>query len=241
MLGPAREEPRDSEKRPTSDVESEHLAALSAAIRVGIDDIEAGNFDDVDDPAVWVEGVAKTVTTQSVAWVTTYLIRVSAAAISTRYHQLMARSMSSTELSNLRRAAGLSQRELAARSGVPQPNIAAYESGRRKPAADTIDRLDAALRVVDVARLRAARDSILRAAEERRLSDVRVFGSVARGTAGPGSDVDLLVHPAADASVFDLAGFMAEVHELLGVEVDVVSDRGTGPVVERIRAEAVPL
>lgn len=89
--------------------------------------------------------------------------------------------------------------------------------------------------------LRTQRESILRAADARGLQDVRVFGSVARGTAGSGSDVDLLVHPGAGASVFDLASFMAEVEELLGAEVDAVSDRGTGPAMDRIRAEAVPL
>lgn len=67
MLGPLREERRVSDKRPTNDVESEQLTALIAAIQVGIDDIEAVNYDDVDDPAVWVEEIAKTVTTQSVA------------------------------------------------------------------------------------------------------------------------------------------------------------------------------
>ncbi len=56
-----------SEKRQTSDVESDHLAALTAAIQVGIDDIDAGNYDDVVDPTVWVEEIATTVTTQSVA------------------------------------------------------------------------------------------------------------------------------------------------------------------------------
>jgi hypothetical protein len=34
---------------------------------------------------------------------------------------------------------------------------------------------------------------------------------------------------------------MAEVEELLGVDVNVVSDRGFGPLMERIRAEAVAL
>lgn len=144
-------------------------------------------------------------------------------------------------LRELRRDAGISQRALAARSGVPQPNIAAYESGRRRPTPETSARLLAALKVPDFARLRSARDDILRAAERRRLSDVRVFGSVARGDAVVGSDVDLLVHPASDASLFDLAGFMAEVEDLLGVTVDVVSDRGTGPAMQRIRAEAVAL
>ena len=90
-------------------------------------------------------------------------------------------------------------------------------------------------------RLRAMRAPILEAAQGRRLSDVRVFGSVARAQEGPASDVDLLVHPAPDASVFDLAGFTDEVEQLLGVAVDVVSDRGSGAVMDRIRAEAVPL
>jgi predicted nucleotidyltransferase len=137
--------------------------------------------------------------------------------------------------------AGLTQRELAARAGVPQPNIAAYESGRRVPAAATAQRLEHALRLHTVSRLRSMKAQIVGAAERRKLSDVRVFGSIARADAGSESDLDLLVHPAPDASVFDLAGFMADIEELLGVDVDVVSDRGTGPVMDRIRAEAVPL
>lgn len=137
--------------------------------------------------------------------------------------------------------AGLSQRALAVRAGVPQPNIAAYESGRRIPSAGTLDRLAAVLDAPTFDRIRDARAAIITAAHARRLSDVRVFGSVARGQAGAESDVDLLVHPAADASMFDLAGFMVELEQLLGVKVDVVSDRGSGPVMDRIRAEAVPL
>lgn len=137
--------------------------------------------------------------------------------------------------------AGLSQRKLALRSGVPQPNIAAYETGRRAPAIETLQRLDGALSIPTFERLRATRESIIRAAEGRRLGDVRVFGSVARGEADADSDVDLLVHPDPEATIFDLAGFMDEVAELLGVGVDVVSDRGRGPTMDRIRAEAVPL
>jgi hypothetical protein len=135
----------------------------------------------------------------------------------------------------------MSQRALAARSGVPQPNIAAYESGRRVPSPGTLDRLTAVLNAPTFERVLAQRESIIRAAEGRRLSNVRVFGSVARGEAGAVSDVDLLVHPAPEASLFDLAGFMSEVEELLGVGVDVVSDRGTGRVMDRIRSEAVSL
>ena len=40
-----------------------------------------------------------------------------------------------------RRSAGLTQRQLAERSGVPQPTIARIESGKQMPRADTLDRL----------------------------------------------------------------------------------------------------
>jgi predicted nucleotidyltransferase len=140
-----------------------------------------------------------------------------------------------------RTRAGLSQRALAVRSGIPQPNIAAYEAGRRAPSAETRDRLSRALRTPTLAALRAERSAIQAAAERALLDDVRVFGSVARGEADEHSDVDLLVHPRPGASLIELAAFKAEVEELLGVEVDVVSDRGTSPVMLEILREAVPL
>jgi predicted nucleotidyltransferase len=95
--------------------------------------------------------------------------------------------------------------------------------------------------VIDVIeKLRASREAVLAAAQARGLTDVRIFGSAARGEPGETSDVDLLVHPGASSSVFELAGFMAEVEEIFGARVDVLSDRGRGPVMERVRAEAVP-
>ncbi|MGO1543733.1 MAG: nucleotidyltransferase family protein [Gulosibacter sp.] len=97
------------------------------------------------------------------------------------------------------------------------------------------------LRVPSLQRLRASRNAILEVANRRHLSNIRVFGSVARGTAAAGSDIDLLVHPKPNASVFDLAGFMAEIEELLGTPVDVVSDRGSSPALQRIQAEAISL
>ena len=78
-------------------------------------------------------------------------------------------------------------------------------------------------------------------AQARGLRNVRVFGSVARGDATVSSDLDLLVRPGAETSIFDLSGFMDETQELLGLKVDVVSDRGPGPRMDQIRAEAVPL
>ena len=61
-------------------------------------------------------------------------------------------------------------------------------------------------------------------------SNPRLFGSVARGDAAEGSDIDLLVelHPAADGNpilrVAGIAGIAEELSTLLGMHVDVVTD-----------------
>ena len=55
------------QQRAAADSESEQLAALRAAIQIGIDDIEADKYEDVDDTHTWVQEIADTVTTKSVA------------------------------------------------------------------------------------------------------------------------------------------------------------------------------
>ena len=50
-----------------ADAKSEQLAALRAAIQIGIDDIEVGKYEDVDDTHAWVHEIAETVTTPFVA------------------------------------------------------------------------------------------------------------------------------------------------------------------------------
>ncbi len=50
-------------------------------------------------------------------------------------------------LRSARRAAGLTQAQLAELSGIPRPNIAAYESARRRPLVTTADTLLAAVGV----------------------------------------------------------------------------------------------
>ncbi len=54
--------------------------------------------------------------------------------------------------------------------------------------------------------LRMRREAILQLASRHGASEVRVFGSVARGDAGEGSDVDFLVDMGADRSLLDLGG-----------------------------------
>ena len=83
---------------------------------------------------------------------------------------------------------------------------------------------------------------ILRLAGQHGVSNVRVFGSAARGDAGPSSDVDLLVRMDTGRSFLDLVGFGQDVEDLLGCRVDVVAEGGLSPyLADRIYAEAVPL
>jgi uncharacterized protein len=90
--------------------------------------------------------------------------------------------------------------------------------------------------------LRQHREAILAVASRRGVRAVRVFGSVSRGEATSSSDVDFLVEVEPGRSLLDLGGFVADVEDLLGCRVDVVSDRGLRPRFrERVTREAVAL
>jgi predicted nucleotidyltransferase len=90
--------------------------------------------------------------------------------------------------------------------------------------------------------LRSRRKEILLLAERYKAEDVRIFGSVARGDASETSDVDLLVHFRAGASLFDLIGLQQDTSDLIHTKVDVVSDEGLSPyLARRILSEAVAL
>ncbi|MTH70109.1 hypothetical protein GJ743_17200 [Agromyces bracchium] len=83
---------------------------------------------------------------------------------------------------------------------------------------------------------------IERLARANRIRSVQVFGSVARGDETEDSDVDLLVDPDPDASLFDLAQFELDLESLLDRAVDVVSRRSLDPKRDRaVLAEAVDL
>ena len=86
------------------------------------------------------------------------------------------------------------------------------------------------------------RDAILRLAVRHGASNVRVFGSVARGDADRQSDVDFLVEMASGRSLMDLGGLLTDLEELLGRRVDVVTEAGLrGRIRERVLQEALPL
>jgi uncharacterized protein len=95
--------------------------------------------------------------------------------------------------------------------------------------------------VLTIEALRRRRTEILGVARTSRAHRVAVFGSVARGEARPGSDLDLLVDFEPGASPLDHVGLFQDLEELLGVGVDVVTRSGLKPRDDHIRAEAVDL
>lgn len=93
-----------------------------------------------------------------------------------------------------------------------------------------------------LADVRYLRRQILEIANRYGVYNIRVFGSVARGTEADDSDVDLLVSVEEGRSLLDLGGFQMSVQELIGCKVDVVSEAGVRERIrERILNEAQPV
>ncbi len=79
-------------------------------------------------------------------------------------------------------------------------------------------------------------------AREFGASNLRLFGSVARGTATSKSDLDLLVRFDRRATLLTVIGFQQALEEKLARKVDVVEDNGLSPfLAERILSEAVAI
>jgi uncharacterized protein len=93
--------------------------------------------------------------------------------------------------------------------------------------------------------LRARRDEILRIAAAHGASNVRVFGSVARGEADSRSDVDVLVDVSTDSEGFAYFGRLEDLRRaltnLLGRDVDVIDSAALRQMRERVLHEAVPV
>ena len=90
--------------------------------------------------------------------------------------------------------------------------------------------------------LQAKRQEILEIAAKHGAFNVRIFGSVARGEADEKSDVDILVDAGPEISAWFPAGLIIDLKELLGCEVDVVTERGLrSRIKDRVLKEARPL
>ncbi|MEO8972738.1 MAG: nucleotidyltransferase family protein [Ktedonobacteraceae bacterium] len=90
--------------------------------------------------------------------------------------------------------------------------------------------------------LHTRRDDILRTAKNYGAYNVRVFGSVARGEADTRSDIDLLVDMEKGRSLFDLGGLLVDLQDMLGCDVDIVTEQGLRERIrERVLKEAIAL
>ena len=90
--------------------------------------------------------------------------------------------------------------------------------------------------------LQDKRGDILRLAAKHGASNVRVFGSVARGDADFTSDIDLLVTLEPGQSLLDHVALWRDLEALLGRKVDVVTEGGLkARLRDRVLREAVPV
>ncbi|MFH1717779.1 MAG: nucleotidyltransferase family protein [Planctomycetota bacterium] len=86
------------------------------------------------------------------------------------------------------------------------------------------------------------KDQVVALAARHGASNVRVFGSVANGTANQDSDIDFLVDLEQGRSLFDLGGLLMDLQELFGRKVDVVTENGLHWYIkDRVLREARPI
>jgi predicted nucleotidyltransferase/DNA-binding XRE family transcriptional regulator len=164
-------------------------------------------------------------------------------------------------LREARRRSGLTQVELASRAGVTQSVISAYESGRRQPALPTLAALVRAAGLDLAIAVRRPRDPtraltgpVGRIVRQRRrelvevgashgATNLRVFGSVARGSDRPDSDVDLLADLPASLGLLGLGRLQQDLESVLGgTRVDLIPEQDLKPDVRRrVEGESVAL
>ncbi len=133
--------------------------------------------------------------------------------------------------------------------------VSEYEAGRREPALPTLAKLiagtgyeltlglqqvDPSLRGLPDSRLgrrvRRHRQALIAASTAAGASNLRVFGSVARGEDTADSDVDLLVDLPPGTGLFALLGLEEKLERILKVHVDLATPAGLKP---RVRADAL--
>ena len=163
-------------------------------------------------------------------------------------------------LRNARTKSGMSQLEVARRSGIAQSVISDYERGKREPGADTYVQL---LEILGFtlelrARRRAKtptlpdsklarlvlrhRKEIIALARQHGARNVRVFGSVATGKTKKRSDIDFLVDLDPGVGLLEMIGLELKLKDLLGVKVDLGPARLLKPNLrDEVFAHAVAL
>lgn len=159
---------------------------------------------------------------------------------------------------NARKLSGLTQAQLAVRSGTSQSAIARYETGAARPSTDTLTRilkaggLELEVRLVKTStsnlgsararKIRENRGEIIRLMRKAGAKEVRIFGSVARGDDNVSSDIDFLVDFDTSQGVVPIMRLKRELSKLLQENVDVAPvSLLKKSVLESALKEAVPL
>jgi len=142
-----------------------------------------------------------------------------------------------------RQDAGLTQFELAKRSGITQSNLSTMEGGRRRPSAAMLERILEAADYRPSIAVAHASGAIHAAATRRGLSEPKLFGSIIRGEDHFDSDIDLFVSAPVGSGLFPVAAFAAEVEQLTGFPTQVVAEHSaTATALGRsLLRSAVPL
>jgi predicted nucleotidyltransferase/DNA-binding XRE family transcriptional regulator len=155
----------------------------------------------------------------------------------------------------------LSQSEVARRAKVAQSVISAYESDQREPALTTLRRLvEATGHRLEITfdrdprsrpglpdtrlgrRLRQHRKALLECAARHGATNVRIFGSVARGEERPDSDIDMVVDISQEMGLIELTSLEQEFREIIGVPVDLSASSELRPKVKiEVERDAVEL
>ncbi len=95
---------------------------------------------------------------------------------------------------------------------------------------------------MDIEQVTNKRSEIVWIARRHGASNIRVFGSVARGNADDASDIDFLVDLEKGRSLPDLGGLLMDLQKLLGRSVDIVTEKGLKPRIrERVLSEALAI
>lgn len=157
------------------------------------------------------------------------------------------------ELDRVRMSRGESKADVARATGLGEPAVRRLFSGRHpNPTVRTLETVAAHLGLrlsleeppddqstPTLAELRSQADVIEGIVTQHGGSNVRVFGSVARDEARPGSDIDLLIDVKPGTGLLELGAIEDELATVLGRRVDVITS-GHGRM-RHIHDEALPL
>lgn len=162
-------------------------------------------------------------------------------------------------LANARKSSRLTQKQVAERAGTTQSAIARYEKGTLTPSVDTLQRLLKANGfdlVLDIKKtqkmaqrsplakkIQAKRGSIKKILLDAGATNIRIFGSVARGTDTKSSDVDFLVDVSKESKdAIKVILSASKLERILGCKVDViVSHMCKKEVLKSALSDAIPL